>query len=156
MNDGNCIAVIRVRGSTRTSSDVEGTLRLLGLTRVNHCVVLRATPQILGMVEYVKDYVAWGELDAPTLALLLERRGRLEGNKKLSEAYMKANGFDSFEAFADKFLKGGAELSSLAGLKKVFRLHPPRKGYRSIKARYPYGTLGNRGAEINELLKRMV
>jgi len=156
MNDGKPIAVIRVRGSTRTTSDVEDTLKLLGLTRVNHCVVLRRTPQVLGMIDVVKDYIVWGELDAQTLADMLEKRGMLEGNKRLNEAYMKASGFDSFDAFAENFIKGEAELSSLVGLKKVFRLHPPRKGYRSIKAKHPYGALGNRGAEINEFIKRMI
>ncbi|HNR25150.1 MAG TPA: 50S ribosomal protein L30, partial [Methanobacteriaceae archaeon] len=43
------------------------------------------------------------------------------------------------------------------GLKPVFRLHPPRKGYKDIKKAFNEGgTLGYRGEDINHLLKRMV
>ncbi len=43
--------------------------------------------------------------------------------------------------------------------KKIFRLHPPRKGWERKGIVHIYkngGALGNRGAEINELLKRML
>jgi large subunit ribosomal protein L30 len=39
---------------------------------------------------------------------------------------------------------------------KVFRLHPPSRGLRSVKLHFPKGDLGYRGEKINELLKRMV
>jgi large subunit ribosomal protein L30 len=156
MAEAKTIAVVRVRGVTGVSPAVRETLLLLGLTRVNHCVVGRRTPEFAGMVERVKDYVTWGEIDAPTLAAVIEKSGRLEGDKKLTAAFLKAKGFDSFQALADKVLAGGATLPSVEGLKKVFRLHPPRKGYTSVKRKFPYGALGNRGAEINGLIKRMI
>lgn len=157
MNDGKKIAVIRVRGSTSMVPQLNETLRLLGLTRVNHCVVLGRTAQTAGMVELAKNYVAWGEVDAPTLAAVMEKRGRLAGDKKLSDALVKASGFSSFSDFAEKVVAGKAQLNSVKGIKKVFRLHPPKKGHKGgIKKAYPYGALGNRGAEINELLKRMI
>jgi len=43
--------------------------------------------------------------------------------------------------------------------KKVFRLHPPKKGWElgGIKKAYTQkGALGYRGADINELIKRML
>jgi large subunit ribosomal protein L30 len=44
-----------------------------------------------------------------------------------------------------------------AELKRIFRLHPPTKGFRkSIKAHYPKGALGNWGDKINGLLIRMI
>lgn len=149
------IAVIRVRGRTGVRSDLTEAMRLLGLTRANHCVVVNGSPQTLGMVESCKGYLTWGEIDKDTLAALVEKRGMLEGDKRLTEAFMKAGGFSSFGAFAEKMIAGDGKLNSL-GMKRVFRLHPPRKGHRSTKKPFPYGALGNRGAEINELIRRMM
>ncbi|HLC68396.1 MAG TPA: uL30 family ribosomal protein [Candidatus Bilamarchaeaceae archaeon] len=41
------------------------------------------------------------------------------------------------------------------GETKVYRLHPPRKGHKSIKHRYPRGALGKR-PEMDSLLRRMM
>ena len=50
------------------------------------------------------------------------------------------------------------ELLSKTGQKKknIFNLHPPVKGFKSIKIPYPKGDLGYRGKNINELIKRMI
>jgi len=39
----------------------------------------------------------------------------------------------------------------------VFRLNPPKKGYKSIKKSYKEGgALGYRGEKINNLIQRMI
>ncbi len=150
------IAIVRVRGVVRVPERLMATFKNLRITRVNHCVILENTPTNMGAVELVKDYITWGEPDAETIKALLESKGMLTGRRRLSEAQLKASGFDGFDAFAQKFAVFGAELKSIKEMKPLFRLHPPRKGYGSIKKRYPYGALGNRGAEIGKLLKRMI
>ncbi|MCD6215900.1 MAG: uL30 family ribosomal protein [Candidatus Aenigmarchaeota archaeon] len=40
--------------------------------------------------------------------------------------------------------------------KNIFNLHPPVKGFKSIKVSYPKGDLGYRGKNINKLIKRMI
>jgi len=49
-------------------------------------------------------------------------------------------------------------LKDLPGVKPVFRLHPPRKGFKgSIKKSYRAGgEAGYRGEAINDLIRRMV
>jgi large subunit ribosomal protein L30 len=139
-------AVIRVRGNVNFRRDIKETLVMLGLARVNHCVLIKSTPQNDGMIMKVKDYVTWGQISEEALKKLVSTRGRLQGDKKV-----------------------GAELSSMieqikkdecvknTKLKKVFRLSPPLKGYRKcIKLAYPKGSLGFRGEKINELLERML
>ncbi len=155
MPESRKLAVVRVRGRTGVKGDLNDTMRLLGLTRVNHCVVVDASPQTLGMIESCKDYITWGEINKETLAALVEKRGMLEGDKRITDAYLKACGFSSFGDFAGKVVSGDAKRGALK-MKRVFRLHPPRKGHKSTKKAYPYGALGNRGAEINELIKRMM
>ena len=49
-------AVIRVRGQPDVNRDIEFTMGLLGLNRVNHCVVVPENPSTKGMLQVVKGY----------------------------------------------------------------------------------------------------
>lgn len=150
-------AVIRIRGSVGVPKEVEDTLRMLRLVRKHHCVIIDDRPSYLGMLQKVKDYVTWGEIDADTLALLLERRGRLIGNRKLTNDHVRKLGYDNIRVFAEAVIKGKASLTEIPSLKPVFRLAPPSGGFRgSIKKPYKAGgELGYRGFAINELIRRM-
>jgi len=47
-------------------------------------------------------------------------------------------------------------MRDVPGLKPLFRLHPPRKGYEGIKRSFKEGgALGYRADKINALLRRM-
>ncbi len=150
-------AVIRLRGTIDVRREIKETLKMLRLHRINHCVVIGDTPAYRGMLQRVKDYVAWGEIDAETLALLLRKRGRLSGNRRLTDEYVKeTTGYGSIEEFAKAVIEGKAKLRDIPDLKPVFRLHPPRKGHRGIKAHYGYGgELGYHGEKIKELIHKM-
>ena len=150
------VAVVRVRGTVATKGVVEDTLGELRLTRVNHCVVIDDSPQNMGMVKKCSNYITWGEIDSATLAFLLSKRARAPGNRRIGTDELQGSGFKSFEEFAEGVCNFECELSALECMKPVFRLHPPRKGYRHVKKPYPKGALGYRGERINELLRRMV
>ena len=167
------LAVIRLRGIPDTPPDVEHTLYLLRLRRRFTCVIIDDRPAYLGMLHVVRDWVTWGEIDADTLALLLRKRGRLIGDKPLTDDYIRKFGWDSIEEFALAFIQGEVEklwcpedkplpkkdgkVLCIPKLKPFFRLHPPRGGLKSIKKHYTVGgDLGYRGIAINELLQRMI
>jgi len=150
-------AVVRLRGAVNLRPQIRDTLRSLRLNRVNHCVLVDENPHYLGMVQKVKDYVAFGPVDAPTLAGLLEQRAELVGGKPLTPEYLKehtkAKGFGEL---AEMVLAGKAKLSDLPDLSPVFRLHPPRHGHRGIlKSFRAGGELGAQGEDINRLLHKM-
>lgn len=151
------LAVVRIRGSVRVRRDVEDTLRTLGLTRANHCVVIENSPAHKGMLQKVKDTVTWGEVAPEPLERLLRKRGRLAGGEHLSDEFVKSSTkFGSIKEFSGAVCGGKARLKDLPGLKKVFRLRPPKKGYRAIKRPFrDGGSLGYRGGEINDLILRM-
>jgi len=155
---GKRLAVIRIRGTVGVRKDIEYTLRLLRLVRKFHAVVIDDRPDYLGMLQKVKDYVTWGEIDAETLAELLRKRGRLVGNRRLTDEDVKKLGYSSIEEFAEAVIEFKAELSDIPGLKPVFRLHPPKGGFKgTIKRMYgDGGETGYRGKDINELLRRMI
>jgi large subunit ribosomal protein L30 len=150
-------AVVRLRGQVNVRYTIEDTMKMLRLHKVNHCVFVPENPHFKGMVQKVKDYVAFGEIDANTLAEILENRGRLEGDTRLTEEYIRENtAYDSIQAFAEAVVEGEATLKDVPKLKPVFRLHPPRKGHAGIKRTVQQGgELGDHGDGINALLHKM-
>lgn len=149
------LAVVRLRGTIDVHRKISETLRLLRLHRRYNCIIIPDTPSYRGMLQVVKDYVAFGEIDHEILALLLRTRGRLGGNRRLTDEYVKEKtGYASIEEFAKAVIEGKARLSDIPGLKPVFRLHPPRKGLKNIKWHYPRGDLGYHKG-IKDLLYRM-
>jgi large subunit ribosomal protein L30 len=151
------LAVVRLKGTVNVPREVEDTLRMLRLNRVNHCVIVDDNPHYRGMIQKVKDYVAWGEIDAETMELLLRRRGRLGGGRRLTDEYVRNNTrYGGIRELAKAIVNGEISIKEITGLIPVFRLHPPRKGHRGLKKTFKEGgALGYYGKEINKLLKQM-
>ncbi len=148
-------AIVRLRGEVNLRPEVKSTLEMLRIHRVNHCVVVKEDAHFRGMIQKVKDYVAWGKVDDDTLALLLERRGRLSANRRLTEQYLKEKTpYRSFKELAQAINSGTANLNDLE-IKPLFRLHPARKGLKTIKKTAQQGgDLGFR-TDLADLIKRM-
>lgn len=153
-------AILRVRGTADVSPDVKHTLRLLRLLKPNHLVLYPIdTVGLEGMLQKVKDWVTWGEIDYQTLVELLIKRGRAPGNKRVTIEYLTNSlGVSSFNELAEMICNGEMKLHHQDKIKPVFRLKPPSRGYKhSIKKPYKSGgELGYRGLSINELIKRMI
>lgn len=150
------LAVVRLRGQVNVARKIRDTLAMLRLHKRYHCVVVPNTPSYRGMLQVVKDYVAFGEIDAETLAMLLRNRGRLVGDKQLTDDYVREKtGYNSIEDFARAVIEGKASLKDIPGLKPVFRLHPPRGGLKNVKWHHPLGSLGYHGSDIRRLLYKM-
>ena len=128
--EAKMIAVVRIRGSIKLKKEVKDTLDMLRLYKQNFCVVVNATPSIMGMIKKVASYITWGEIGDETLTLLKEKRGEKTKDKE------------------------GKEVE-----KPFFRLHPPRKGFERKGIKLPFkvgGVLGYRGDKINDLINRMI
>jgi large subunit ribosomal protein L30 len=76
----------------------------------------------------------------------------------LNDEFVRKLNYNSLELLAKAIYSSKVNLSDIKEIKPVFRLHPPRKGYkRSIKRSYKAGGVtGYRGEAINDLIKRMV
>lgn len=148
-------AIVRLRGSVKTKPDIKDTLDMLRLHRINHCVVVPDSPHYRGMIQKVKDYVAWGEIDDDALASMLEMRGRLSGNIRLTDQIIKENtSYKTIKEFASEVSQGAASLKD-AGIKPVFRLHPPRKGHRGTKKTVKEGGELGYHESISDLIWKM-
>ena len=138
------IAIIRISGMVGVNEDVENTLLRLRLRRKYSCVILRESKELSGMLNKIRSFVAYGEIDKETFVELAEKRGELiDKNKKTDK-----------KGAGEQYFSGKKKLQDY-NLKPFFRLHPPRKGINS-KKHYPVGVLGSHGKEINNLIKRML
>lgn len=122
------IAVVRIRGQVNINKTIKDTLNMLRLYKKNYCVVIEKTPSNLGMVQKVKDFVTYGEIDDATLKILIEKRA--EKNPKDPK---KTKGFFRLAPPRHGFERKGIKVQFNAG-----------------------GALGYRKNKINDLIKRMV
>ena len=150
--------VIRVRGQPDVNYNIEYTMGLLGLNKVNNCAVIPENASTKGMLQVIKDYCTWGEIDEATLAALIRARGKVVGDKALDDDYLKENSeFKSVEEMAKAIIETNYKMRDVVGVKPIFRLHPPIKGYEGNKRSFQNGgALGYRGQKINDLVNRMI
>ena len=126
-NTNQKVAIILLRGLIGISGEIKDTLFMLKLRRKHACVVYDLNPSVHGMIKKIKDYVTWGIINDETYKLLVEKRG-----KKVADS---------------------EEISN------HFALHPARGGFERKGTKVPYtigGSLGDRKAAINDLIKRMI
>ena len=153
-----CLVAIRVRGVSDISQEKKDTLKMLRLTRNCHATLIDNRPAYLGMLHKAQNCVTWGEISKENVARLLKERGRIVGDRKLTDEYAQEIGYKSLDDLAEAAYKSEVEYGRLPKVKPVFRLHPPKKGYRGkVKKSYAAGGVtGYRGEAINDLIKRMI
>lgn len=144
------LAAVRVRGVPDTGKKVRKTLNALRLHNKNNAMVYRDTDATRGMLDRVRDHVAYGEISDETAAELLRERGRIHSNPLDEE--LDEVGFDSVEAvvaaLADEDVSAGKLHSR--GMDLPFRLSPPSKGFGGST-----DATGKRD-DMDELIGRMV
>ena len=68
------IAIVRIAGQVGLDKDIKETFRRLNLPRKYSCVLVEPTAEKLGMINNIKNFIAFGELDEKTLSDLKEKR----------------------------------------------------------------------------------
>ena len=153
------LVVIRIRGTVEASQQIKDTLDILRLRKTNVATVVDDRPAFLGMIKKVEPWIAWGEISPDMFKNLLLKRGRLEGDKRITEDYIKENLGYSLDEFVEKFFKFEVELTDIPKIKPFFRLKPPSKGFPRKGIKYSVkqgGSWGYWGENINGLLERMI
>ena len=152
--------VIRARSDRGVTRKIRETMAMLNLTRVNHATIVMDNPSYRGMLQKSKDYITWGKVDAKTVEMLIKERGRMSGDKPVTDSTVKElSNFSGIKQLSEAIASGEATMKDVEGLKPIFRLHPPRgsKGWGGIKRAYSVGgALGFRGDAIGDLADRMV
>ncbi|MDP4039635.1 MAG: uL30 family ribosomal protein [Candidatus Pacearchaeota archaeon] len=140
------IIAIRISGMVGVSRKVEDTLFRLRLRRKYSAVILEENTKNEKLLRTLRDFTAFGRISEENLVKLIELRGQ----KLSSSKDMKINSKKIASELGKKNLED-------FGLKKFFRLHPPRKGIESKKHfGVGKGVLGDNKDKINDLLERML
>lgn len=153
------VLAIRVRGQVRVRPQIEFTLDKLLLGRLFQARILKVTPSLQGMITRAKDYITWGEPSEELIEKILTKRGRLPGNGRLTDSYVKKNSkYSTIKALAKAIASGKATVTDVEGLKPVFRFTPPSKGFKGKKnlGVGMGGITGYRGEDIDKLALRMI
>ena len=152
--------VVRVRSNVNVERSIRETMDYLNLTKVNHAVIIPENEQYRGMLQKAKDYITWGEASQEMVEKMLSNRGRMSGDHPLKDSDVKDNtDYKNIGDFAKAIASNDATVKQVPGLKRVFRLHPPRgpKGWGGIKRSFVLGgALGSRGDKIDSLVERMI
>ncbi|OGJ13060.1 hypothetical protein A3K82_03390 [Candidatus Pacearchaeota archaeon RBG_19FT_COMBO_34_9] len=94
------IAVIRIKGQVKVRRDFEDTLNRLRLKKKYSCIVIEnPKKEELGMIEKVRDFVAFGEIDSETYKKLIEARGKFSKSKTHFRLHPPRKGIESKKHF---------------------------------------------------------
>jgi len=158
-SEGNLIAVVRIRGEIGINPDIRDCLNLMKLHRKHRLIITQNTSSMRGMINKVKDYCTFGEIDATTVEAILTKRAKLPGNKDLTEEYVKKTVKSDIKSFSKAMSEGKANLKDLTGVKTFFKLHPPIGGFERLGIKKPYargGSLGYRSKDMSKLVMKML
>lgn len=153
-----CLVAIKVRGTISAKREARDTLDIMKMKKTHNAVIIDDRPSFIGMLYRVQNYVTWGEVTKEILSEMIKKRGRLAGNKRFSDEYVKELGYKSIDDLANAIVNCKVEYWKLTNVRSVFKLHPPKKGYKgkTKKSFATGGEAGYRSEKINDLIKRMI
>lgn len=157
MEMANAYLVVRIKGQADVPHWAIRTMTLLKLEKKYRATILPAKDNTLGMLDKVKHYVSWIELDAVLAKELLDKKARKSGYKKIVGEDLKELGFENTDELATALSEGKAVLSKLKPLKPWFALAPPRHGFkRSTKRLYGQKGVLGQNKELGTLVRSMM
>lgn len=149
--------VVRIRGTVNVPSWADNTLQLLNLDKKFRATIIPEDPSFAGMLQKVKNYVAWCKADKETVKTLIEKRARKQGYRKIDNNDIKQLGYSSVDELAEALTSGKTTLSKLDTLKPWFALAPPRKGFKkSTKRMYQNEGVSGENQELLALVQNMI
>lgn len=149
--------VVRIKGQADVPYWASYTMSLLKLDKKYRATILPARENTLGMLNKIKHYVSWTELDPELARDLLEKKARKSGYRRVTQDDLQSLGFADTAGLAAGLSSGEVSLSKLRPLKPWFALAPPRHGFkRSTKRLYGQkGVLGG-NKDLGEIVRRMM
>lgn len=153
----NSFLVVRMRGTVNVPHWARTTLDLLHLDRKFRATIIPAKDNTKGMLDKIKHYVSWQELDVSITKELLEKKARKGGYQKITDEDIAKLGFKNTDELAKSLVEGTALLSKLKPLKPWFALAPPKNGFkRNTKKMYGEGGILGSHKELLAQVRKMI
>ena len=153
----NAFLVIRMRGTVNVPHWANTTLDLLHLDKKFRATIIPSKENTKGMLDKIKHYVSWQEIDVSTTKELLEKKARKGGYQKITTDDIVKLGFKNTDDLAKSLVDGTALLSKLKPLKPWFALSPPKHGFRrNTKKMYGEGGILGIHKELLAQVRNMI
>ncbi|MBM2851842.1 MAG: ribosomal protein [Candidatus Nitrosotenuis sp.] len=149
--------VVRMSGQINVPHWAKTTLELLKLDKKFRATIIPAKDNTLGMLDKVKHYISYQEASLDITKELLNKKGRKEGYKKITNEDMEKLGFKTIDDLAVSLNEGTIALNKVKPLKPWFALAPPRRGFkRSTRKTYGEGGILGKNKDLIELVRKMI
>lgn len=154
---GKAYLVVRMRGQIDIPHWAKTTLKLLKLDKKFRATIIPSKENTLGMLDKIKHYVSWQEANLDIAKELLDKKGRKEGYKKITNDDLAKLGFKTIDELAASVIDGKTMMNKIKPIKPWFALSPPKHGFkRSTRKTYGEGGILGQNQELIDLVRRMI
>ena len=108
-----CLVVVKIRGTVSAQRETRETLDFLHLGHTNHAVLIDSRAAYKGMLQRVNSYITYGEPTKETVTMMLQKRARLAGDKKLTDEYLQKIGYKSIDDLAEAIVSCKVQFQKL-------------------------------------------
>lgn len=152
--------VVRMKGTVNIPNWAKTTLDNLHLQKKFRATLIPENEQTLGMLQKIKEVVAWTSVEESFIREFIEKKGRYSSSKLLSsnsESKKDNNNSPDIDSMISDISKNDSFLSKISGLKPWFALNPPKGGFkRKSKTLYSQNGILGENDELLDLVKRMM
>lgn len=149
--------VVRMSGQINVPHWAKTTLALLKLDKKFRATIIPAKDNTLGMLDRVKHYISWQEVNLDIAKELFNKKGRKEGYKKITIDDVTKLGFKTIDDLASSVTEGKISMNKIKPIKPWFALAPPKRGFkRSTRKTYGEGGVLGLNKELVELVRSMI
>ena len=149
--------VVNLRGTINQNSSVKTTLHHLHLESRFRATIIPDTPHSKGMLQTVKNHVAWTNADSSIIESLITTRGEKSISIKFDADLAKEDGYTNIADLAKALSEAKINLSSISNLNPSFRLSPPKGGFRkSTRRMYAQGGTLGYNPDLPKLISNMI
>lgn len=148
--------VVRMRGTVNVPYWANTTLQSLNLVKKFRATIVPESDEYSGMLDRIRQLVAWCRVDNETVKDLLDKKGRKTASQPLKKTDLPKE-YDSLDKLASDIANDAVIFSRLNGIKPWFALNPPRGGFKkSIKKQVPQNGILGENKLLIDLVKKMM
>ena len=148
--------VVRMRGTVNVPYWANTTLQSLNLVKKFRATIVPESDEYSGMLDRIRQLVAWCRVDNETVKDLLDKKGRKTASQPLKKTHLPKE-YDSLDKLASDIADDAVIFSRLNGIKPWFALNPPRGGFKkSIKKQVPQNGILGENKLLIDLVKKMM
>lgn len=148
--------VVRMRGTVNVPYWADTTLLSLNLAKKFRATIVPENNEYLGMLNRIRQLVAWCRVDNDTVKDLLNKKGKKTASQSLTASELSKE-YSDLDKLASDIANDSVIFSKLKGIKPWFALNPPRGGFKkSIKKQTNQNGILGENKLLIDLVKKMM